>query len=235
MTVKVTDISFGPTFVATEDQGRNNRIFYPRQVQLDMFSVGLIFGALAERDTFNHWLWGYVHFASSPVYKTSTPMRVTVAARSFDFVGIPVQGWSYRRAPVALDDVAWPETLLFDGASPVDGTVWLGQASWFVGPQAAQEGQVQLSYPNQFYGPGNPGGGSPSAEARLYDIPTGPGKPPGAVQRTTQGHHHKAHKSSPGGRTKVLPFSIPAPLPAPFNLDGNATTIGPVNVTHFSP
>ena len=184
MTAQAIDVSFGPTFIATEDEGRDNRVFYPRQVQLDMFSVTLVFSLLADRDAFHHWLWGYTSFASSPVHKTVSPMRVTVSDRQFDFVGMPVQGISYRRSPVTLEEVTWPSTIAFDGASPVNAEVWAAQESWFVAPAMAVQGQLQQFYPNQFYGPGNPGGGSPSAEARLYDSPVGLRNPPKPVQLT---------------------------------------------------
>ena len=182
--VPVIDISFGPTFIATQDEGRDNRIFYPRQVQLDMFSVTVVFGLLSDRNDFNHWLWGYAHYASAPVHKTVSPMRVTVSSRQFDMVGIPTSGWSYNHAPVTLEDVIWPVTIGFDGASPVNAEVWAAQESWFVPPAMAAQGQLQQFYPNQFYGPGNPGGGPPSAEAYLYDMPTGLHLPPKPVQLT---------------------------------------------------
>jgi hypothetical protein len=161
ITVPVIAIDFGMRIIATEDMGRDNRIMYPRQVQQDTFSITAIFDMSSDRDWFNGWIGGYIDAASVPGLRTAIPMRVICMERDFDFKGIPVAGWSYGGAPVALGDVTWPTTIQFDGAAPTYGMVWAPQSSYYTAPTTTQPAD-QLFYPSQFYGTGQPGSGPPT-------------------------------------------------------------------------
>jgi hypothetical protein len=172
--VPVIAIDFGMRIVATEDMGRDNRIMYPKKVQQDSFSITAVFTSSGERTNFNRWIWGYVDQASTPGLRVALPMRVICLAMDFDFKGIPVSGWSYKGAPVALDTITWPTTIQFEGAAPTQSSVWAPQSSYYTNPSAQIVGS-QLFYPSQFYGPGNPGGGPPHD---IYAASTGqPGLP----------------------------------------------------------
>ena len=170
ITVPVIAIDFGMRIIATEDMGRDNRIMYPRQVQQDTFSITAIFDMSSDRDWFNGWIGGYIDAASVPGLRTAIPMRVICMERDFDFKGIPVAGWSYGGAPVALGDVTWPTTIQFDGAAPTYGMVWAPQSSYYTAPTTTQPAD-QLFYPSQFYGTGQPGAGllrTPTSLPRVY-------------------------------------------------------------------
>ena len=192
ITVPIVGINYTPNIIATEDQAQFNRIFYPRQCQLDTFSVTAIFAMTADRDKFFHFLWGYINFAIRSI--SAIPMRVQCPARNFDWKGIPHQGWHYRGAPVALTDVTWQPTIDFMGASPTNGQTWVGQVAGQPGvsyysnpPLPADPGNLYF-YPSNFQG--GAGSGSPSAEGSLYDTSgsTSGSPAPGAVQSVITGH-----------------------------------------------
>ena len=196
ISVPVTSIDFGMRIIATEDAGRDNRIMYPMQAQQDSFSITAIFAMSADRDWFNHWIWGYVSAASVPGSRTALPMRVVCLDRDFDFKGIPVGGWSHKGAPVALGDTTWPITIQFDGAAPTVGTVWTKQASVYADPTTKQPAD-QLFYPSQFYGTGQPGSGPPTDP---YAAPKGQKAP--ALPVTS-----KFNRSSGQSKVKAPPQS----------------------------
>jgi hypothetical protein len=156
LTVPVVDLNFGPTIVATEDMGRDNRIFYPMQVQMDTFSISAIFTNKADSNTFNRWIWRYSEFASSPGSAIAVGLRVQVPIRAFDFMGFPTQGWSYHWAPVTMQDVSWVVTINFDGASQTGGQPWVGanKASQYKAPGEPADPSQLMFYP-AYYDPGS--------------------------------------------------------------------------------
>jgi hypothetical protein len=168
--VPLLALDYGPTIVATEDMGRDNRIFYPMQVQLDTFSISAVFASKAKSNDFSRWIWRYAEFASSPGTAIAVGLRVQVPLRRFDFMGFPVSGWSYHFAPVTLSDVTWVITVNFDGASPVGGQVWQQTASQFGAAPSPNDPSQPTFYP-AYYGPGNTGGGPPSDVQ--YKVPNG--------------------------------------------------------------
>jgi hypothetical protein len=151
--VPVVALDFGPNIVATEDMGRDNRIFYPMQVQMDMFNISAIFTSKADSNTFNRWIWRYAEFAATSGAPVAVGLRAQVPARRFDMMGFPVQGWSYHWAPVQLTDVAWVVTISFDGASQVGGQAWATSGSQYGSvPDPADSDQLMF-YP-AYYEPG---------------------------------------------------------------------------------
>jgi hypothetical protein len=153
--VPVIAIDFGPSIVATEDMGRDNRVFYPMQAQLDTFIISAVFASKAKSNDFNRWLWRYAEFASSTGSALAVGLRVQVPARRFDFMGFPTQGWSYHFAPVQLSDVTWVVQVNFDGASPVGGQSWASeaQASRYFSPLLPGDPDQLMFYPG-YYDPG---------------------------------------------------------------------------------
>lgn len=156
LTVPVLSVDFGPTIVATEDMGRDNRIFYPMQVQMDTFSISALFASKADSNTFNRWIWRYAEYASSPGSAIAVGLRVQVPIRAFDFMGFPTQGWSYHWAPVTLQDVSWVVTISFDGASQTGGQPWVGTkgASQYGAPATPADPSQLMFYP-AYYSPGS--------------------------------------------------------------------------------
>jgi hypothetical protein len=156
LTVPVVSIDFGPSIVATEDMGRDNRIFYPMQVQMDTFSISAVFTNKADSNTFNRWVWRYAEYASSPGSAIAVGLRVQVPIRAFDFMGFPVSGWSYHWAPVTLQDVSWVVTINFDGASQTGGQPWVGanKASQYKAPGEPADPSQLMFYP-AYYDPGS--------------------------------------------------------------------------------
>lgn len=153
-TVPVMSIDMGPTIVATEDMGRDNRIFYPMQVQVDQFSVSAIFASKTGMNAFNRFIWRYAEFASSPGSAIAVGMRVQMPARRFDMMGFPTSGWSYHMAPLTLTDWTWVVAINFDGASEVGGQVWLASASSYRTPVSPASPDQLMFYPS-YYSPGN--------------------------------------------------------------------------------
>jgi hypothetical protein len=160
ITVPVAALDFGPNIVATEDMGRDNRVFYPMQVQMDQFVVSAIFATKAKSNEFNRWIWRFAEFASTPgMQGVATALRVQVPARNFDMMGFPVQGWSYHWAPVTLTDVTWIVAISFDGGSITGGQAWIGpgSASYYQAPpNPYMDPNVnQLMFYPAYYEPGN--------------------------------------------------------------------------------
>lgn len=145
--VPLVSVDFGMTVIATEDQGRDNRIFYPMQVQQDTFSISAIFTSKARMNTFNRWLWQYAEYASTPDAGMAMGLRVQVPVRRFDYMGFPTDGWSYHFAPVTLTDITWVVTINFDGGSPVGAQSWAPASSFFGAPPDPTLPQQMLFYP----------------------------------------------------------------------------------------
>jgi hypothetical protein len=173
-TCPVVGIDFGPTIIATEDMGRDNRIFYPMQVQMDTFSVSAIFATKEGSNAFNRFIWRYAEFASTPGSSIAVGLRVRMPARRFDFMGFPVSGWSYHWAPVQLTDVTWIVTINFDGAAPVGGQAWVGAGggSQFANATGSPSADPNLAafYPPYYQGVNAGGGGLPNNQ---YNSPVG--------------------------------------------------------------
>lgn len=156
--VPIVALDFGPTFVATEDMGRDNRVFYPMQVQLDQFIVSAVFASKTGSNFFNRWIWRYAEYASAATMGSGVAvgLRVQVPVRHFDMMGFPVQGWSYHFAPVQLGDVSWVVQVNFDGASPVGGQSWatMAQGAQYHSPLLPGDPDQLMFYPG-YYTPGS--------------------------------------------------------------------------------
>lgn len=161
-TVPVIALDFGMTVVATEDMGRDNRIFYPMQVQQDMFTVSAVFASKTGSNAFNRFIWRYAEFASAPGTNIAVGMRVQMPARRFDYMGFPVSGWSYHFAPVTLTDVTWVVAINFDGASPIGGQAWVGSASAYHTPVSPADPDQLMFYPAYYANPSKQYTGDPS-------------------------------------------------------------------------
>jgi hypothetical protein len=164
--VPLAALDFGPNVVATEDQGRDNRIFYPRQVQMDMFSISAIFtrkarppgskSTVVTANEFSFWLRRYVNYVCANGSLVAMGVRVQVPARGFDMTGFPVEGWSYGMAPVQVADVAWVVTVNFDGAGFTGmqilppSSAYAG-ASYYGAPAAPDTKADQLMFYPSYY------------------------------------------------------------------------------------
>jgi hypothetical protein len=168
ITVPVIAVDYGISITATEDMGRDQRIFYPMQAQKDMFSISAIFaskeikGGVQGANDFNAWIRRYVEYASSPGSNIALGMRVQVPVRRFDMTGFPVQGWSYTWAPVTLEDVSWVVTINFDGASQTGAIPKVPKVSTYAPPPEPDISTKtsdlidQLMFYPAYYDPGNP-------------------------------------------------------------------------------
>jgi hypothetical protein len=192
ITVPVIAVDVGMSIVATEDQGRDNRIFYPMQVQMDMFSISAIFASKEDRgkgnnkirgmNIFNAWVRHYVEWASGGSGVT-IGVQVQVPARNFNMIGFPTTGWSFDYAPVQLTDVNWVVTINFDGAAPVGRYSFLGTnpfpstGSSYHSAAMPPDKDALLFYPGYYTNLGVAGTGPPNGKG--LDIPNGlpaPGK-----------------------------------------------------------
>lgn len=160
--VPLVALDYGFNIIATEDIGRDNRIFYPRQVQHDAFSISAIFATKADANRFNRWIGSYVDFVSSMASASpiAIGMRVQVPARYFDMTGFPVQGWSYNYAPVQLTDVTWTVTIAFEGAANTGAQILppypgYAGASYYGKPPAPDQSANQLMFYPSYYDPGS--------------------------------------------------------------------------------
>jgi hypothetical protein len=167
ITVPVLTVDYGISITATEDQGRDNRIFYPMQAQIDMFSISAVFASKERRggvngaNDFNNWIRQYIEYASTPGSKISLGMRVQVPVRSFDMMGFPTQGWSYPWAPVTLTDTSWVVTVAFDGGSQTGAIPTVPKVSSYAPPTEPDISNKtsdlinQLMFYPPYYDPGN--------------------------------------------------------------------------------
>jgi hypothetical protein len=178
MVVPVVAIDLGPTIVATEDMGRDNRIFYPMQAQVDTFSISAVFTTKQDSNTFNRWIWRYVEFVSAGM-GMAVGLRVQCPARNFDFMGFPTQGWSYHFAPLQLTDWSWVVTINFDGAAPTNGQLlpvsggnaWSPPVSSYHSALFPPDPDALAFYPGYYTNNGNPAVGPPNG--KQLDIPNG--------------------------------------------------------------
>jgi hypothetical protein len=168
--VPLVSFDFGLNVIATEDMGRDNRIFYPMQAQEDTFSISAIFASKAKSNDFNRWIWRYAEFAATPGAAIAVGLRVQVPARRFDFMGFPISGWSYHFAPVQLNDVTWVVTINFDGAAPV-GPHGAVTPSYYTAPTDPSATDQLMFYPS-YYQPGTDYTGNPADS--LYGKPAAP-------------------------------------------------------------
>jgi hypothetical protein len=171
--VPIISYDIGPNIIATEDQGRDNRIFYPMQVQLDTFSISAVFASKAGTNFFMGWLRQYIDYASAPGSNIALGMRVRVPIRNFDMRGFPVSGWSYTNAPLSLEDVTWVITVGFDGAAPNVPSAWAPPSSAYgAAPTPASPSQKGF-YPAYYDSSGNAGGGPPTGSDAEYNTKKG--------------------------------------------------------------
>jgi hypothetical protein len=158
ITVPILALDFGMNVYATEDMGRDNRIFYPMQVQQDQFIVSAVFTRKSSANTFNRWIWRYAEFASTPgMQGVVMGCRVQVPVRGFDMMGFPVSGFNYHWAPVTLTDVIWVVTINFDAGSVVGDQAWVGpnSAAQYFQPTNPDNMADQVMFYPAYYEPGS--------------------------------------------------------------------------------
>ena len=84
----------GVVMVSEESSGRTRRAYFPHRIAEDQFAINVILIGNAERRDFVSWLEGYVSLMLSLDTPLSNfpPMRVSIPARRFHRVGIPLSG-----------------------------------------------------------------------------------------------------------------------------------------------
>lgn len=110
--LRTTRISFGLNVIATEGQSATFKYLYTRQVQVDTFSIQVLFDSTAERNAFFNWYRNYANLAIVPSPVGS--IRVQVPSRNFDMTGTLIDGPTLATKP---EDVTWDNTLNFKGAT----------------------------------------------------------------------------------------------------------------------
>lgn len=117
--VKCDGIGYGMDVVAgAPDSARNYRAFYISKVATNRFYLNLVFVKFADYDAFVRWVEEYGKQASTP----GTPvgaMRVTIPARRFDRVGVPVTGITFGDL---VRKTSYRLTVIFDGARDLGDT-----------------------------------------------------------------------------------------------------------------
>lgn len=86
--VKVIGISYGMEVISSEDEGRSYRAYYPHEVIDSSFSIRIKTKTYAEHKGIVSWLTDYGRFRQRPDGNVGA-MRVLVASRRFDRIGIP--------------------------------------------------------------------------------------------------------------------------------------------------
>ena len=110
-----TQIQYGLDIIAGQDESAALQAFYSHNLQLDTFSVSLIFLTSESRHAFYNWMLGYAGLAYQPA--SAYPIRVQ-GPNSFDFLGIPSTGMSEA---TATSDVTWEMTINFVGGRRTAG------------------------------------------------------------------------------------------------------------------
>ncbi|WP_145911444.1 hypothetical protein [Kitasatospora viridis] len=98
--------------VAAESSGRNRRAYYPHRSAPAQFTLQPLLVGVDERTAFSDWMQSYADLIMDPGRAgLVTPMRVLIAARSFDREGVPLRGieWGDK-----VGGIIWTPSVVFE-------------------------------------------------------------------------------------------------------------------------
>lgn len=95
--VRVNSLTHGTQMVAEESHARTHRAYYPHRAAPQRFGIVVILKGWSERRDFMNWLGSYGEYVLDPDLAASVfpAMTVTVPAREFIGVGVPLEGYGW--------------------------------------------------------------------------------------------------------------------------------------------
>jgi hypothetical protein len=176
--VRCITIQHGTDIIASEDQGRLGRTFYPNHTDQTQFSIELVFVHWEEYNDLGVWLKSYM---SDVLSEKASAMRVRCDLREFDRLGVLAGGVSFGDHVGA---VTYGMALTFLGARDAI-TIKSPAVSSFGGSASTDYDQ----YGRYFY-PAGTQLGADNAAAQFYDdVPSGVNVPGGTTPQDLNGIH----------------------------------------------
>lgn len=142
-TAKCTGLGWGTTIEGSDSESRSHSTFYPKLVTASQFSVRVAFPTQKLWREFNEWVEKYARSISNP-NGTVGPMVVSVPARKFLKVAIPVDGFEYGDQTAAL---VRETTITFEGTND---PVKPGQRGTSSEPSIPRDDIVATFYPTGY-------------------------------------------------------------------------------------
>jgi hypothetical protein len=110
--VRCISITHGMQMIYTESQSRTRRAMYPMKRVPTQFSITAALVGYEEHRAFSNWLSAWAAYAISPDLRVAVPvMTVTVPARNFTRVGVPITGVEWGDH---VGSMVWNRQIVFE-------------------------------------------------------------------------------------------------------------------------
>jgi hypothetical protein len=110
--VRCISITHGMQMIYTESQSRTKRAMYPMKRVPAQFSITAALVGYNEHRAFSNWMTSWAAYAISPDLRTAFPvMTVTVPARNFTRVGVPITGVEWGDH---VGSMVWNRQIVFE-------------------------------------------------------------------------------------------------------------------------
>lgn len=142
--IRAMDINYGITIVATSDEARSRRAFYPLITTVPAFTLTVGFVSWEERERFNQWMSTFMTKISEGTVRDGS---LTIRVPSRDFIRTCVVQGDLEYGE-GVGDLAYTTTLSFIGASdPTDPTLGAKARGASYYQSAANDSVSQFFYP----------------------------------------------------------------------------------------
>lgn len=149
--VRCDQVTHGAVMVSEESSGRTRRAYFPHRVAEDQFSINVILVGNAERKDFVGWMERYVALMLSLDTPLSNfpPMRVSLPARRFYRVGIPLSGIEKGDH---VGSMVWNHLVQFEAVPDALGRKELSRPIALVSRAASPESEFFYPFATQMSG-----------------------------------------------------------------------------------